>query len=378
MCINRCYNPIMLKRLIQYLLVWRFLILIFAVFGVFLLPARECCQGSDSHLSLEYLANIWANFAGGDFIQIASSGYGQPHTYIFFPLFPQLIRLFTVIIPDYLVSGLVISHLSLVFALFFLYKLILLDHNEKIANLTLIILMVFPTAFFFGSVYTESFFLLLVVTSFYASRQGKYPIACLLALLASSTRFTGIFLWPAIVWEMWRNLRWSPALIWLSLPPLGLISYMRYLSVNVGDPLYFLKVSPDFGPNLIISKLILLHQVFYRYIKMLVFSDYLTPLFFTVILEFVVGVVFLVLVIFVFRKMRFSYAIYSFLAYLATTFTGSFAGLPRSVLTIFPAFILIAIWLDKQSPLIKRIFIGLNLVFSAVATILFTRGYFIG
>lgn len=378
----------MLKKIIKNLVLWRLAIIVVSVVAVFALPVKDCCHQFGSQPDFTYLTNIWANFAGSDFLDLAKFGYGYPlklGTYVFFPLFPKIIRLFTAVIPNYLASGLLVSHLSLVLAFYYLYRLVLLDFKKEVAWLTLGLLLIFPTSFFFGAVYTESFFLLLVVLSFYLVRRQKYFPACFLALLAASTRLAGIFLWPALIWEMWQTHSkrtkkegFDPALVWLLLPPLGLFAYMKLLLVKTGDALFFLKISPDFGPNLVVSKLILLHQVFFRYAKMLLFTRPNDLLYVVVLLEFIVGLLFLVLTILAFRKMRLSYAIYMLLSCLIPTFTGTFVSLPRYVLTVFPGFILLAIWFSHQSSLMKRFYIAVNIALAIVATALFTRGYFVG
>ncbi|MFZ2202077.1 MAG: hypothetical protein WAV56_01640, partial [Microgenomates group bacterium] len=220
---------------------------------------------------------------------------------------------------------------------------------------------------------------------FYLVRKEKFFPACFLGLLASATRFAGIFLWPALIWEIWQGHRQrvkkeglDTALVWLLLPPLGLLAYMKQLLVKTGDPLMFLKTTPDFGPNLVISKLILLHQVFFRYAKMIAGSSWTDPLFPTVVIELAVGTLFLVLTIFTFRKLRRSYAFYTLLSYLIPTFTGTFTNLPRYVLTIFPGFILLSLWFSRQPPLIRRVYLALNLFAAFILITLFTRGYFIG
>ncbi len=370
----------MINRLIKYLAVWRLATIVVAVLAAYALPVKDCCREFGSGLSFSYLANIWANFAGHDILSLAKHGYGYPlelGTYVFFPLFPWAINRVAQLIPDYLASGLILTHISLVAACYFLYQLVRLDYKENIARLTLVLLMIFPTAFFFGSVYSESFFLLLVVATFYLARKQFFFLACLTALFASATRLAGIFLWPALIWEIWRG-RDRTSLVWLVLPPLGLLSYMKFLATKTGDAFLFLKVSPDFGPNLVVSKLILLHQVFYRYAKMVVFSSQADLTFAVILLELLVGTLFLVLTIGTFRKLRFSYAVYTLLSYLAPTFTGTFTNLPRFVLTIFPGFILLSLWFSKQDPLVRRLYIVVNIIFSLIAIAFFTRGYFVG
>ncbi len=377
----------MIKTLLKYLIAWRLAILLVAILAVFLLPVRDCCQDFGSKLSLAYLGHIWANFAGSDFLDLAAHGYGFPlkiGTYIFFPLFPALIHQLATIIPDYLASGLIVAHTSLILAFYFLYQLVKLDHPKKVAWRTLFLLLIFPTSFFFGSVYTESFFLLLAVLTFYFVRRDRLFLACLMALLASATRIAGIFLWPALIWEFWLG---HPArvkkhgldisLAWLILPPLGILSYMKFLLVKTGDPFFFLKVSPDFGPNLVISKLILLHQVFYRYAKMIIFSSHSDITFAVVVLELLVGVLFLALTLIAFKKLRPSYAIYMLLSFAIPTLGGTFAGQPRFALTLFPGFILLALWFENQNPFVRRIYLGLNVLFAIICITLFTRGYFV-
>mgnify|MGYP001591668710 FL=1 len=370
----------MLKQIIKSVLLWRLAILAVAAMAVYILPAKDCCQDFGANLSPSYLANIWANFAGGNFLDLARLGHGLPlksSTYVFFPLFPAAINILTTVIPNYLASGLVLVHVSLVLALYYLSRLVRLDYKKNIAQNTLLLLLLFPTAFFFGSVYTESFFLLLVVLSFYLVRKKQFLLACLTGLFASATSFAGIFLWPALIWEIWQS-RDRTSLIWLLLPPLGLLTYMKFLVTKTGDAFYFLKVTPDFGPNLVINKLILLHQVFFRYGKMLVASQWANPLFFTIVLEFTVGILFLILTILAFKKLRHSYAIFTLLSYLIPTFTGTFTGLPRYALTIFPAFILLSLWYDNQKPLVKKVYLAINIATAVFLVTLFTRGYFVG
>lgn len=378
----------MLRDIIKSVIVWRLAILTIAIFAVNLLPVKDCCQEFGGRLSPSYLAGVWANFAGQDFLDLAVAGYGlplKPSTYIYFPAFSASISLLAKIIPNYLASGLILVHISLVLALYFLYRLIKLDFKEVIAKNTILLLLLFPTAFFFGSIYTESFFLLLVVLAFYQVRRERFFLACLIGLLASATRFAGIFLWPALIWEIWQGHAkrakkegLDTALVWLVLPPLGLLAYMKHLFLKTGDPFTFLKATPDYGPNIVINKLILLHQVFFRYGKMLLGSDWANPLYFVVSFELLVGILFLVLTILTFKKLRRSYAVYTLLSYLIPTFTGTFASLPRYVLTIFPGFILLSFWFSRQKPAIRYIYYAVNILAAIFFITFFTRGYFVG
>lgn len=271
----------------------------------------------------------------------------------------------------------------MIFALYYLYRLIVFDFKPKVARLAVYLVLLFPTAFFFGSVYTESVFLLLSILTFYFIRQKSFFLACLFACLASATRVTGVFLWIALIYEYWqingKNLKnfLNPESIWLLLPPLGFLSFVRFQFLNTGDPYFFINFQNTFADRTT-EKIILLYQVFFRYSKMIVFMDHMDPLFYTILLELICATLVLLILIFSFRKIRFSYWIFMFLSYLLPTLTGSFSSMPRYVLGMFPVFIFISSWIENQHPYIKYFYYAFSVVFSIFAITFFTRGYFVG
>ena len=66
--------------------------------------------------------------------------------------------------------------------------------GAKSALWTVVFLSVFPTAFFFQAIYSESLFLLLSVACFLAARRGRWALAGAAGFLASLTRNTGLLL----------------------------------------------------------------------------------------------------------------------------------------------------------------------------------------
>ena len=375
-----------IKEIINKVITWRLIILLFAIPGIFALGLRPGFTQLTPGFSFPNLINIWANFDGDSYLKLAEYGYSSSFThtaYAFFPIFPWLIRIVNVF-GSYLFSALIISHVSLVLALYFLWKLLRLDYSKKIVDTTLLLLMVFPTAFFFGSVYSESLFFLLSVLTFYSFRKGNFFLACFFAMIASVTRVVGIFLWPALLIELWHQYGkdWKKALnpqaVWLLLPPLGLLSYMRFLSLKTNNAFYFLTSQPLFGASRELDKIVLPHQVFYRYLRMIIFIDHTDPLFFTILLEFITGLGFLVLVVWGLKKLRPSYSIYTALAFALPALSGTFSGMPRYVLVLFPAFILMAEVYQKLPENFRKLYLAVSVLFSLIAVTLFSRGYFIG
>ncbi len=377
----------MFIKLAKYFLFWRVLLILAIIPAMFFVPLRDGYTNLSKTTGLIYnLYNTWSNFDGAHYLQLARVGYDKPTThliYAFLPVYPWLIRQFSFL--GTLGSALTISHISFFLSLLLLYKLLRLDWSKKVSTTSIALLLLFPTSFFFGSVYNESVFLLLTVSCFYLARKSHFFPASILAMIASATRVTGILLWGVIFIELLnlhknklRSLFGDTRVIWLALPPLGLISYMKFQFIKTGNAFFFITSQPGFGANRIANKLILLHQVFFRYFKMLIFVNHTSPLFFTVTLEFITAIVFLFFVFYTLKKTRPSYAFYSILSYLIPTFTGTFSSLPRYVLVIFPAFALLSSWFVKQNKIIKLTYIIVNLILGLVSISLFARGYFVG
>lgn len=360
-----------LKRILLIFLCWRLGLFLLSYLSQFLVNLRP-----------GYISEFggWANFDGMHYLTIASRGY-QGFQQAFFPFYPYLIRFFSkFFFHNYFISGLFISNLSILIALFLLYKLIRLDFSEKCAQMAIIFLLIFPTAFFFGNVYTESLFLVLVVGSFYAARKRQWLLVGLLGGFASATRLVGLFLFPALLVEWATGRGEKQKLKLVSLLPLFLIllgigTYMWYLKKTVGDPLYFFHIQPLIGSQRTGGKLILIYQVFWRYLKM-VLTTRLDVLYFVVWLELLSSLLFLILTISAYFKLRSSYLIFAILSFLTPTLTGTFSSMPRYVLTIFPGFIILGLmaeryrWLKITYPIVA----GILLV---ISTILFIRGYFV-
>ncbi|EKE13917.1 MAG: hypothetical protein ACD_12C00753G0001, partial [uncultured bacterium] len=188
------------------LLIWRSLLFLFSFLGGVLLAFKPTFPYSDIYLISSGLPDwVWsfANFDGVHYLTIAKNGYSAQFTQVFFPLFPIIInilhRIFPIINP--IIIGLFISNLFFLFTCLVFYKLLKLDYKNDVVRWGIIFLCFLPTSFFYGSLYTESLFLFLIIAAFYAARKKFWWLAGALGGLASATRFVGIFLLPALLWE---------------------------------------------------------------------------------------------------------------------------------------------------------------------------------
>lgn len=375
------------KKYLYNFLIWRLSLLLIAVMAIFFLPFRPGYSLQTGNFSFANLATMWANFDGLHYLSLAQNGYKNLHTtsqYAFFPVYPFLVRTFS-FLGSNLAGALVISHLFFILGLLVFYRLVLLDFNKAIAKKTIFLILIFPTSFFFGSVNSEAVFFFLVVSSLFLIRKNWYLPAVILAAIASATRLAGIFLWPALLIELWqvnkgnfKKTLTDPRSILMLLPPLGLLSFMRYQFLHTGSWITFITSQPAFGANRVVNKLILLHQVFYRYFRMLVsLKPFADPIYFTIILELLISSIFLILVFYAFKKTRLSYAVFALLSFIVPTFTGTFSSMPRYVLTVFPAFMVLALFFNQASKKYQKIYIVISLILAVISVSLFTRGYFI-
>ncbi len=369
-------------------LVWRLVLLLFLFFSLKLLPLQENFLGGGqaNYLQNPYLWS-WLNFDGEHYLSLAREGY-KPLTYFFFPLFPVLIRLvaklFSNSILTFSLIGLLISNSSFLLSLVGVYKLISLDFSKNITRLTILLLLLFPSSFYFGSYYNESIFLALSVWSFYFARKNDFLLAGALGGLAAMTRLVGIVLFPALVVEYFltkrpraRRIIKNYALLGLILIPLGVMVYVYYVFLKTGDPLEFIHSVSIYGPQRS-ARLIPLPQVYYRYVFKIIpnISNY-WPQIFVTILEFLAGSLFLFLTFMGYFKLRLSYWIFLLGAYLIPTFSGSFSSMPRYVLPLFPGFVLMALYLSKLPKVLQAIIFGILFIGLALSTAMFTRGYWV-
>lgn len=360
--------------------IWRAGLFVVAWLGSYLLPFAPRFPYSDIFFFPSGLPSwLWsfANFDGVHYLTILREGYAAQFTQVFFPAYPLIIRGLHLIFPflSDIVLAITFSSICFLGALYMLSRLLLLDYQPKQVRWMLLFLMTFPTAFFFGSVYTESFFLLLVASSFYLVRQKQTLGSGIVAGLGAATRVVGIVLLPALLWEQWKQrvyLLRSPILY---LAPLGLVGYMGYLWRYFGDPLYFWHVQPVFGAARAGSGVILLPQVLWRYVKILLTLPVSAEAFWIAFLEAAsLGVCLLLLWQAYRKKVRSSYLLFSLICVIIPTLTGTLSSMPRYIVVAFPMYIALGL---LPSRFWKVVLLVLNIGLQITLTILFTRGHWV-
>lgn len=354
--------------------VWRLVLLVISFVASLLLSPRSGFFGP----------TVWANFDGVHYLSIAQNGYYQ-YEQAFFPLFPLLIRIFSFFtFENYLWSAMILVHIFLFIWLFFFYKLLRLDFSETVTRWILIFSLVFPTSFYFGAVYTETLFLFLVVTAFYAARKEKWLWTGVCIGLASATKLIGIFLLPAVLLLFYTSKKknlFSGKTIWTFLTMCafsisGLVSYMVYLWQTYKDPLFFIHAQPAFGANRTGGEIILLPQVLYRYFKIFITVPFTNYDIWIAFLEFflMVAVLSILALCMYQRKVIIPYILFSVLAVVGPTLTGTLSSVPRYALVAFPIFIFLGLIKNVK---MKVFLLLLSGILGVILLSYFVSGYFI-
>ncbi len=376
-----------ISKILLLLLSWRLFLVgvfFFAQKNIPLAQADKLLGGGPINFYTAPEIFSWANFDGEHYLSISIFGYKSLEQ-AFFPFFPMMIHFFASpfwgssfsTLLSSTIIGLLITNLVIILALLFLYKLILLDFPKKIAFTTIMLLLLFPTSFYFGALYSESLFLLFSVLCFYCVREKRFFLASFFGVLASSTRIFGILLLPVILIEVYQQKEKFFKFFWVFFIPLGLGLYMIYQYLTVGDALAFYHLQEIVGPQHQ-SGLVSLPQVYFRYIKMLLTVDMKSPIYQTILLEFIIGIVFFLLPIYgYFKKIRLSYLVYAMLGFLTPTIQGSFSSVPRYVIVLFPSFLALALFWNSLSRIPKIIYLFVSVIILGLETALFLRGYWV-
>lgn len=171
-------------------------------------------------------------------------------------------------------------------------------------------------------------------------------MAAVLAALASATRLVGIFLFFSIVIEILKRykdvkigyIKLIKILTAVLIAPLGTVIYMLFLQIRFGNAFLFLSVQPIFGTGRSSQSIVVLPQVLFRYAKMLVKIHYLNQGNIIIFLEFAMTTILLVVLICSFKRIRTSYWLFSLVALLLPTVTGTLSSMPRFILSGFLLF----------------------------------------
>ena len=162
--------------------------------------------------SMAYLFGSFNRWDAPHYLVLADIGYAYVeylpqlgeyrHIFVvFFPLYPYLVRLVSVLFRSHLASAYVVSFASYLAALCYIYRLARLDFSRSAAWWAVVLISIFPHSIFFGAPHTESLFILTTAMTLYYVRTHKWLLAGVAGAFAASARMVGILLIAAAAVE---------------------------------------------------------------------------------------------------------------------------------------------------------------------------------
>lgn len=319
--------------------------------------------------------SIWSRWDAAHYLDIAQYGYitegDKKFDLAFFPLYPLLVGITTYLVGNYVVGGIVVSGIFSIVAAYFLKKITLLDYSKETALSAVFFLFIFPTSYFLHLPYTESLFIALSIGTFYFARKGRWFWVGVFGLYACLTRINGMFLVPALLFEIFYEYRetksFSRSWFWILLIPVGSLVYLFINYYVAGDALMFLTYQREhFTKSLHFPWIGILGA--YNSLNlspngsmMVGFQELLF-----------VGIGFLAAV-FSWLKQRKSYSVWIMLNWILFVSTSFILSVPRYTLTLFPMFIGIA-YLSEKNYSFKILITVWSLLYLGLFTALFASG----
>ena len=338
------------------------------------------------------VVDLWARWDAEWYLLIAERGYGADDAFVglpvayrrgddsgFFPLYPVLIRAFMSTGLPPAASGVLVSNLALLLALWLMRDLVRRDFGDTTADHAVILLLAFPTSFFLSAVYAESVMLASILGAVRLARDGRPALAGMAGALAALSRPTGILVVVPLLVETLRSgsfgggapidagLRRARAAVALVLPPcLAVLGYMLYCRSLYGSLAPFLARQerwrgPTGGP----------WRAFARYFE----SPELHGAHHSSV-DFVVAALFVTSIPWLFRRLRLADAAYATAAILLPL-GSTLWSFSRFAAAIYPVHVLLACWSSREEGRLGAV-LGILLPLSGLFMALYAAWWWVG
>lgn len=193
---------------------------------------------------------LWNRWDVLHYQRLAEFGYGTTQalkpSMVFYPLFPGLIRVFSYITGEYIVSSFIIASIVSIIAALYFYDLVSFEYSREIALRSVWFFLIFPTAYFLHIPYTEGLFLMLVFAAMYEARNERWLTASIIGAFACATRGNGIVLVLAlgveVLHQLWTTRKWQNQWLYLAIAPMGFLLYLGIVRMATGDAFSFVEI----------------------------------------------------------------------------------------------------------------------------------------
>ncbi len=151
------------------------------------------------------------------------------------------------------------------------------------------------------------------------------------------------------------------------------VGYLLYIQIHFKDWNLLFTTMKIWGQD----KLIFPLQVVWRYIKIIFLYPTFQLNYWVSVLELMIVLFYIVVIIYGYKKIRLSYWFFSVISLLIPAFSGTFQGMPRYGLHLYPLFLTIALFLNNKSLKVKVAYCLISILLLLFCLTLFSRGYFV-
>lgn len=324
---------------------------------------------------LSDIISIWTQYDGNFYMFISKYGYMAPASmlpatyanidmYSWYPLYSLMIHILSIIIPTQ-ISGLLISNICLFVGCYYLFKLVTLDNDTSTGFRAIKYFLIFPTAFVFSALMSESLFIMLALMSFYYARKNKWYIVGCTGFLAGLARPVGVYLLLPLAFIYIKNRGYKlesikADVLGLLGPVLGFFTYAIYCYLNIGFWMPFIFNESSVYGNAVIP----LYQLFKTLTN---FNGGYNgnPWIMFIFINAVFTLIIIITLIVFYKKIDTSMLIYGLLMiFVPLSSPGSIVSMTRYIAVVFPLFIIAAkLGQDRRTDLLlTSIFIVLQVI----------------
>lgn len=294
-----------------------------------------------------------AHWDSGYYLNIAKDGYlpeREPSQYAFFPLYPYLMRAASHLTGSLMAGGLLVNLISLALAAAGLWAIARRLFDEGTGWRSTLLLLVFPSAYFFVGIYGEALFLALSVGAYLATLHKKWWIAAVLAGLASANRVPGILVGALVAlaylesdaWKLtWQKVLQALALFLVGIS--GLVAYLAFLVREVGSFAQISAIYKEFWPDRMVS--LNYPRTFWHWLRdgIWYFRSEQFAAFFDWLLPVGLFVLAVGLLIWGWRRLPKSLVIFTALNLILLASTSTYDSINRYLAPLFPLYLLLAL-----------------------------------
>jgi hypothetical protein len=352
------------------------------------------------------MIRAWSHWDSGWFLSIARYGYPQLYAqrigkeigssggdvFNFFPMYPMAIKAISYLTQETgfpVIAALIVSDVSFILSVYVIYRLLSLDYERPIIDRTLLVLILFPAAFFLTSAYYESLFLLLSLSAFYMARRQNWTAAGMLGMMVALTVGFGVLIFFPLLMEFLsargltlttiKDRRTYVSALPLLLVPMGTFAFMLYsysvtgnlFEFAVATRYWYVQFSPPWRAVLSSARLLIEKGVSSYFLR----SN-------AVNLAFALTAILLTIYGWVVRKVRISYLTWSTMVLLVLLSAFRVEGGPYPPITAFPLFML-RVWplfllmgiILSGNRLMRLLVLTMSTVLLTFMCALFVNGY---